>query len=249
MSDQVKQAVTACASDILKMVMEAMADPEGGIAIDQVEGLIMGHLQSHFASDEYMSVTAWKMILALQKERDELKAAALAEKPAERPADSEQERLAQMGDEQQYLFHVEGRAERPQLSAEQVRAAGDAATRIQDWMGKVILHEDTCKDLGIVLAFALSSVGLLTGEAEKVPPSMCPRCKANQCSHGRCTDWTCALACACDAPEPPAAPPVLQAEPLGTCDIGLDTPHKKQKDCENWRALADSPVSGEKEKT
>lgn len=53
MSDQTKPnaetpeyraALEQAASDILKMVMKAMADPEGGIAIDQVIALIDGHI-------------------------------------------------------------------------------------------------------------------------------------------------------------------------------------------------------------
>jgi hypothetical protein len=54
--------------------------------------------------------------------------------------------------------------------------------------------------------------------SQKREPRLCPRCKADQCSHGRCTDWTRALARhdmlvfaqhnklvvaqACDPPEP-----------------------------------------------
>jgi hypothetical protein len=39
-----RAALEQAASDILKMVMEAMADPEGGIGIDQVIALIDGHI-------------------------------------------------------------------------------------------------------------------------------------------------------------------------------------------------------------
>lgn len=48
--DEYKDALRDCGSDILKTVMEAMADPEGGIGIDQIEGLIDGHLGRFYSA-------------------------------------------------------------------------------------------------------------------------------------------------------------------------------------------------------
>jgi hypothetical protein len=39
-----KEAITEAASEILKTVMDMIADPEGGIGIDQVEALMDGHI-------------------------------------------------------------------------------------------------------------------------------------------------------------------------------------------------------------
>jgi hypothetical protein len=162
-------------------------------------------------------------------------AAALAEKPAERPADSEQERLAQMGDEQQYLFHVEGRAERPQLSAEQVRALCEDSGECT-WCGwpyhkttaDLPLHGYDCK--GATLAnlpegptvdnsyeklrtrVGYVAEALLTGEAEKVPPATqgCLTANPNCPLCQGLGSWVKGEICTCMSP---AAPPVIQAEP------------------------------------
>jgi len=147
MSDEkIRQAVTECASDILKMVGEAMADPEGGIAIDQVEGLIMGHL-----------------------------GAALAEKPA--PLCPECGTDITKG----HHSKLQGcwPAERPQLSAEQVRVELAGAIEAVSDAGYSPVKIGALGFECLVRVLTKRLAALLTREAET----------------------------------PPAAPPVLQAEP------------------------------------
>jgi hypothetical protein len=64
-----EEAVQQAASDILKMLMDAMADPEGGVGIDQVTALIDGHIRPTLADREERIRVLDRIVNQQNKER------------------------------------------------------------------------------------------------------------------------------------------------------------------------------------